>query len=528
MTRMINFVFSLMMTMTFLQGTARPLRAVMPGRRGLSVAGLPTRTVAGPPTRTTAGADSLTLASVLQSNMVIQQNKPFRVWGKAPAGSQVQIRGDWMSAPVTVTADPSDAFMGILDVPAVARGDYQPHTLTVSSGDRTLTLTDVLIGEVWFCSGQSNMQFSMKTVLDSTAEIAAANHPNLRLFNTDLNFSDHPLEDVKGSWVACSPKTVRNFSAVAYYFGKRLQEKLGVPVGIIFSGIGASAAQAYVPQPALAADTQLNRVYLQPYLESPRSKEVINGGFSFEKVTRPFLLYNAMIHPFIHLSIRGICWYQGESNRMERDSYTRLTQTMISYWRQDFGQGDLPFYYVQVAPFFYDKADSTLADYAFFREAQERISSLDHTAMVITMDVGESQNLHPINKKPVGERLAATALNREYGMTDLVYRGPEYQCMEVRGREVLISFQPGTVSGGLTTKDGKAPAFFTMAGADHVFYPAEAEIQGDQVIVRSQKVRKPAAVRYAFTNYPVTNLENGAGWPVVPFRTDDWLETKQP
>lgn len=487
-----------MMTMAFLQGPARPLRM--------------------------AGPVFLSLASVLQNHMVIQQNKPFKVWGKAPAGTSVEIRADWMRSPVTVTADPSDAFLGIIDVPAVLPGDYRTHTLTITCGDQTRSLTDVLIGEVWFCSGQSNMQFSMKTVLDSTAEIAAANYPNIRLFNTDLNFSDHPLENVKGNWVACSPETVARFSAVAYYFGRRLARTLDVPVGIIFSGIGASAAQAYVPQAALAADTQLNRVYLQPYLESPRSKEKIDGGFTFEKVTRPFLLYNAIIHPFLNLSIRGICWYQGESNRMERESYTRLTQTMISRWRQDFGQGDLPFYYVQVAPFFYDKADSTLADYAFFREAQERISSLDHTAMVITMDVGESKNLHPINKKPVGERLAATALNREYGMPDIVYRGPEYQCMEVRGREAIIRFEEGTVSGGLTTKDGQAPAFFTMAGEDHVFYPAQAEIQGDQVIVRSSKVRKPVAVRYAFTNYPVTNLENGAGWPVVPFRTDDWAE----
>lgn len=490
-------------------------------------AGAPTRAavVASPMSLGAAAPVSLTLASILQSNMVIQQNKPFKVWGKAPAGSTVEIRGDWMTGAVTVTADPSDVFLGVVDVPAVTPGDYRPHTLTVRSGDQTETLTNLLIGEVWFCSGQSNMQFSMMTVLDSTTEIAAANYPDIRLFNTDLNFSDHPLEDVKGKWVACSPETVKRFSAVAYYMGRRLQQTLNVPVGVIFSGIGASAAQAYVPQPALAADTQLNRVYLQPYLSSPRSKEVVNGGFSFEKVTRPFLLYNAMIHPFRHLSVRGICWYQGESNRMERESYTRLTQTMVTCWRQAFGQDNLPFYFVQVAPFFYDKDDSTLADYAFFREAQERITDLDHTAMVVTMDVGESKNLHPINKKPVGERLAATALNRIYGI-DLVYRGPQYRWMDVRGREAVIAFVPGTVSGGLSTRDGAAPAYFTMAGEDRVFYPATAVIQGDRIVVRSDKVKKPAAVRYAFTNYPVTNLQNGAGWPVVPFRTDDWPESK--
>jgi sialate O-acetylesterase len=486
----------------------------------------PATHAAPPPAAVSPRPVSLMLNGILQSNMVIQQSKPFKVWGKAPAGSTVEIRGDWMSSALTVTADPSDAFLGIVDVPAVAPGDYKQHTLTVRSGDQTETLTNLLIGEVWFCSGQSNMQFSMKTVLDSTTEIAAANYPDLRLFNTDLNFSDHPLEDVRGKWVACSPETVKGFSAVGYYMGRRLQQALNVPVGVIFSGIGASAAQAYVPQPALAADTQLNRVYLQPYLSSPRSKEVIDGGFSFEKVTRPFLLYNAMIHPFRNLSVRGICWYQGESNRLERESYTRLMQVMIKCWRQDLGQDNLPFYLVEIAPYFYDKPDSTLADCAFFREAQERITDLDHTAMVVTMDVGESRNLHPINKKPIGERLAATALNRIYGMMDLVYRGPQYRCIDVRGREAVIQFVPGTVSGGLTTKDGAPPAYFTIAGEDRVFYPATAEIRGDRIVVRSDKVKKPVAVRYAFTNYPVTNLQNGAGWPVVPFRTDDWPESK--
>jgi sialate O-acetylesterase len=231
-----------------------------------------------------------------------------------------------------------------------------------------------------------------------------------------------------------------------------------------------------------------------------------------------------MIYPFRHLSIRGFCWYQGESNRMERESYTLLTQAMIRSWRQVFGQGDLPFYYVQVAPFFYDQPDSTLADYAFFREAQEKISTLPNTGMVVTMDVGEARNLHPLNKKPVGERLAAMALNREYGFRDRVYRGPQYRSMEVSGRDAVVQFEPGTVSGGLKTRDGAAPAFFTIAGEDRVFYPAFARIDGDVIVVHCDKVRKPVAVRYAFTNFAVTNLENGAGWPVVPFRTDSWPE----
>jgi sialate O-acetylesterase len=470
------------------------------------------------------GQKKIMLAAGLQSNMVIQQNKPFTVWGKAGAGSVVTIWADWMDAGVEVHADSQGNFLGMIPVPRVRPGDYSKHRLTVSSGDEKPVLDNVLIGEVWFCSGQSNMQFSMKEVLDSTAEIAAADHPNIRLFNAGLNFSATPLDSIKGRWEECSPKTVRSFSAVGYFFGRMLQQRLDVPVGLIFSGIGASAAQAYVPQPVLAADTQLNRAYLLPYLSSPKSKEKINGGFTFEKVTRPFLLYNAMIHPFRHYSVRGICWYQGESNRMERGSYTRLVQAMIGSWRSAFSQGELPFYYVQIAPFFYDKEDPVLADEAFFREAQEHISTLGNTAMVVTMDVGEAKNLHPKNKKPIGLRLARTALNRVYGDLSMAYQGPVFRNMEIHGREAVIYFQDSTLAGGLTTNDGKAPAFFTAAGSDHVFYPATAVIEGQRIVVRCAEVRRPMAVRYAFTNYPVTNLQNGEGLPAVPFRTDNWAE----
>jgi sialate O-acetylesterase len=466
----------------------------------------------------------LQLGSGLQDSMVVQQNRPLTIWGKASAGKEVSIRADWMLTPVTVKADSGGDFAGIVAVPAVQPGDYSPHNIEVSDGVSAIMLHNVLIGELWLCSGQSNMQFSMKEVTDSTREVAAANYPHLRLLNVGLNFSATPVESFNGKWVTCRPVTVKDFSAVGYYFGRELQQALNVPVGIIFSGIGASAAEAYVPQPVLAADTMLNRVYLQPYLNSARSKEVIDGGFSFEKVTRPFLLYNAIIYPLRHFAIRGVCWYQGESNRRERESYTRLTQAMIQSWRHTFAQSDLPFYYVQVAPFFLDKEDPALADYAFFREAQEKVSTLNNTAMVTTIDIGEAKNLHPHNKKPIGIRLAKTALNRTYGQLNVVWRGPQYQHLELNGKKAVIYFEPGTTTGGLHTDDNKAPQFFTIAGEDQQFYPAEAAIDGNRITVWSSKVKKPVAVRYAFTNYPVTTLHNGEGWPVIPFRTDSWTE----
>jgi sialate O-acetylesterase len=314
---------------------------------------------------------------------------------------------------------------------------------------------------------------------------------------------------------------------VAFFCALQLYTKLNVPVGVIFSGIGASAAQAYVPRDVLAGDRRLDSAYLKPYLASDKSKEVIDGGFSFEKVTRPYLLYNAMIHPFERLSIRGFCWYQGESNRNERGVYTHLMQTMITSWRTRFAQGDLPFYYVQVAPFYWDKEDPALADYAFFREAQERISTLNNTGMVVTMDVGEAKDLHPKNKKPTGIRLGLLALHRTYGQLDVNDRGPEIKMVTFDKAVATVTYESETIRAGLRTKDGAAPMFFTLAGEDQVFHPATAIIQGSQIKVASPKVKKPVALRYAFTNYAVTNLENGSGLPAVQFRTDAWPEKQR-
>jgi sialate O-acetylesterase len=466
----------------------------------------------------------LQLSPVLQSNMVVQQNKPFKVWGWAPAGETVSIQADWIKTPVTVVAQSDNKFLGIIPVPSVSRGDFSKRRLTVSSGEETVTLDNLLIGETWICSGQSNMQFKLRETIDSTKEVTAANYPNIRLFSGGLNFSNDPIDSISGIWRECSPETVKNFSAVAYHFGRELYQTLNLPIGVIFTGIGASAAQAYVPKEVLAADTTLNRVYLQPYLTSAKSKEKMNGGFSFEKVTRPFLLYNAIIHPFTQLSVKGFTWYQGESNRMERESYTKLTQALIQSWRTAFGQGNLPFYLVQVAPFWYDKPDSSLADYAYFREAQEAVTTYPNTAMVVTMDVGESRDLHPKNKKPIGVRLAKTALNRTYGMLDVSYQGPQYQHVFFDKSKAIIHFHPATVASGLATTDGSAPKHFTVAGTDKVFHPATARIVGKTIEVISPKVKKTVAVRYAFTNFPVTNLQNGEGIPATPFRTDNWTE----
>ncbi len=481
-------------------------------------------TINKPVTRNVRIEPILGFASVLQSNMVVQQNKPFKVFGTATPKELVVINADWLSEEVITRAKSDGSFIGIINVPVAKPNDFSKHIIRIESAGMSKQIDNLLIGDVWFMSGQSNMQFKLRETIDSATQVPNANYPGIRLFYAGLNFSATPTKTVSGKWVECTPNTAKDFSAVGYSFGKQLHTSLNIPIGVVFSGIGASSAQAFVPQEVLASDTMLNRIYLQPYLQSDRAKEIIDGGFTFEKVTRPFLLYNAMIHPFTNLSIRGFCWYQGESNRNERQSYTHLTQQLISSWRKQFAQDNLPFYYVQVAPFFWDKEDPSLNDYAFFREAQAQIAELGNTEMVLTMDVGESRDLHPKNKRPIGERLARTALNRTYGKLEVPYHGPRFKYSETAKNKVILHFCEDTICKGLKTNDGNKPRHFLIAGDDKKFHPADARIDGNKIIVQSDAVKKPVAVRYAFTNDVITNLENSEGLPAVPFRTDAWPE----
>ena len=471
----------------------------------------------------------LAFSTVLQDHMVIQQNKPFTVWGRAEKFAKVLIEADWMvdgqKARVAVRADADGRFRGILAVPKATAHDYRPHQLKISSHNETRTIKDLLIGDLWFLSGQSNMQFAVHEMLDSTEIINNAN-AHIRLLNVALNFSATPMEDIQGNWQICTPVSVRDFSAVGYSFGNHLQQRLDIPVGLIFSGIGASTVQAFVPEKALAADAVLNKTYLTPYLQDPKSRQEITAGFSFEKVTRPFLLYNALIHPFIPLSIKGFCWYQGETNYKDRAAFARATITLIKSWRAAFKQGCLPFEFVQIAPYAHEKLDSTLTGDAYFREVQASVRYLNNTYMALTLDVGNPSNLHPKNKRPVGERLAAIALNRTYNQLQVPYLGPQFQYVAFNHHKAIIHFEPETVSSGLMTHDGRPPRDFYLAGSDSVFYPAQAVIVGNTVELMAPKVATPLFVRYAFYNYPVTNLQNKAGLPAESFRTDNFLEKK--
>jgi sialate O-acetylesterase len=462
-------------------------------------------------------ADSVvSLPGVFNSNMVLQQNMDVPVWGFAPHGEKVKVSGSWGES-FEATSDSNWKWSGKIKTPAAIPGQAPKYTLTIVGAKNTILLDNILIGDVWVCSGQSNMEFTMTPnspwtlgVNNYETEIAAANYPNIRLFKVPKRASSIPATDCGGSWSECSPATVPTFSAVAYYFGKELYDdpKINIPIGLIQSAFGGSAAQAWTRQDVLAADAALNTKYLAPYLQNP-------GSFTDEY--KASNLYNGMLAPLIPFGIRGATWYQGESNKEDGEMYRKLCAAMLQGWRTDWNQGDFPFYYVQVAPF----NEIGLAEpvYAVFREAQFSMLSEINTGMAVTMDIGEINNIHPRNKLDVGKRLAICAKAKTYG-ENLVFSGPVYESAVKEGSKMRIKFKAETVGTGLTTNNGSAPAHFKIAGSDKVFYPATAEISGSDIMVSSTLVPNPVTVRYAFSNAVITNLMNSENLPAVPFRTD--------
>jgi sialate O-acetylesterase len=472
-------------------------------------------------------ARQFTVDASLQSNMVIQQQKPLRIWGDAPAGTIIQVKADWWPDIFEDTSDSNGQWKLELPVPAAKPGDFESHQLKLWSPDKELLFSNILIGDVWLCSGQSNMEMTVAPALPWTQgtlhyqqEIANALYPQIRLYKVETGFSKIPMRQGNGKWSICSPKTVSGYSAVAYFFARDLFLQLRIPIGIVVSSIGSSAAQAWTSRDTLAADPVLNNKYLYPYDTSARSMENLELKPNADKVTRPALLYNAMIYPLREISLKGILWYQGEANRRDHALYTRLLSAMIRNWRNLFQQGELPFYYVQVTPFTWRESDPASYYYAEFREAQAAVRQhVTNTEMVVTMDIGDPNNIHPRNKQDVGYRLAQIALAREYHFSDRVFRGPDFAKQEIMNDTVIIYFEPASIGSGLATSDGKEPRHFYIAGEDEIFFPAKASIRNNQVWLYADNVKKPVAVRYAFTNYPVTNFGNKEGFPAVPFRS---------
>lgn len=438
------------------------------------------------------------LPSVLSDHMVLQRNSAVKLWGWANSAEKIEITGSWDNHTYDLTADRNARWEITIATPEAGG----PFTIEFK-GANTVMLRDILIGEVWVCSGQSNMEWSANSGIEEGEEaIAAANNSKIRFFQIPRTTSRYPQDDCPGEWEVCSPETMRRFSAVGYFFGENLQENLNVPIGLIQAAWGGTAAEVWTPEEVISGDAEFSKW-----------DQVL--GTSDYWPRQPGVLYNAMIHPVIGFKVAGAIWYQGESNTGNAILYRRLFPAMIESWRNawDF---PMPFYFVQIAPFNY----GTPMQGALLRESQlETMKAVPNTGMVVISDIGNIYDIHPRNKSDVGKRLANWALARTYGHRDIAYCGPIYKSHRVDHGKMIVSFD--YADKGLLSKDGPLQGF-QLSGVDQIFYPAEAVIEGSEVVVSSDFVLEPEAVRYGFGNTTFTNLYNQYELPASSFRSDDW------
>ncbi|MDZ4818351.1 MAG: sialate O-acetylesterase [Planctomycetota bacterium] len=428
--------------------------------------------------------------ALFSDNAVLQRDRKIPVWGTAAEGEEVKVTLGDKSASTTA----KDGKWQVELEPMKAGG---PYTLTIE-GKNKVEAKNILIGEVWICSGQSNMQWAVNQTADPKQTIAAANYPRIRLVTIPRGGKSKPQDDVAAKWEECSPETVPPFSAVAYHFGVALYKQLDVPIGLISTNVGGTPAQHWTSKEGLASQPEL-------------------AGFAAEKNASE--LYNAMIHPLVPYAIRGAIWYQGESNAGQAHRYRTLFPTMIQDWRNVWKQGDFPFLFVQLAPHRkkVDKpGDSTWAE---LREAQlMTLSKLPNTGMAVIMDVGDEEDIHPKAKQPVGQRLALAARALAYG-EKVEHTGPMYESLSVENGRAVLRFR--NIGQGLEVRGDKLTGF-SIAGEDKVFHNAEAKIEGDTVVVSSPEVKTPVAVRFGWADFPQVNLWNKNGLPASPFRTDNF------
>jgi len=438
------------------------------------------------------------LPGIIGSHMVLQQQKQVKLWGWANPYEKVRVTTSWDHA-IYKTEGNRDAYWEIRIQTPAAGG---PYVIEVQ-GDNTLLLEDVLIGEVWLCAGQSNMEMCGNWGLqDIKKELPRAKHPKMRFFYIPKRTAPTAQQQIEGHWEVCDSNSLKSFSAVAYFFGKRLHEQLDRPVGLIEAAWGGTAAEVWTPDSVINGDALLKAVAgrIQPSGMCPYI---------------PGSAYHAMIAPITRFAIKGTIWYQGENNTETALTYRPLFTSMIASWRQAWGY-DFPFYYVQIAPFRYKKENSG----ALLREAQAHAASWPNTGMVVTMDlVTDVQNVHPGNKHDVGYRLANWALGNTYHLNGVVYRNPVMKHADFRGNQARITI--ANAAHGLMMK-GMATDNFEIAGNDRVFHPAEAELKGNSILVWNEAVKHPQAVRYAFHDTSLATVFSKEGLPLVPFRTDDW------
>ncbi len=443
------------------------------------------------------------LPALVGPNMVIQQQTTVNLWGWAQAGKLIRVTTSWDKKTYSVKADAAGNWQVNVTTP-IAGG---PYTLVFNDGDE-VRIDNVLVGEVWVCSGQSNMQmplkgFNSQPVLNSNELVVNSENPALRLFEVTRATSLTPTVDCKGEWKEAAPATVREFSAVAYQFGQLLQQRLKVPVGIILSSVGGTRIQCWMSNASLRAF---------PDVSVPASLDTVR--IPHREATT---LYNGMIAPLIRYGVRGFTWYQGESNSHEPVLYEKLFPAMVNDWRQQWQRGELPFYYVQIAPY---AADDRTRNGKRLREAQlKSMAVIPNTGMVSLIDVGMEKSIHPMDKTTPARRLAYWALAKTYGIGGITYCGPVFKSMTIKDQVATLSFDHADY--GLTSF-GKPLTLFEVAGDDKVFYPATASIKRGTVEVKSEQVAVPVAVRYGYKEFVVGDLFNNDGLPASSFRTDDW------
>ncbi|MFI5187529.1 MAG: sialate O-acetylesterase [Chitinophagales bacterium] len=441
---------------------------------------------------------NIRLPAIIGSHMVLQQKNEATIWGWCDVSEKIKLRTSWDTITYTATGSASAKWEIKINTP-LAGGPYQ----IAIDGNNKIVLEDVLIGEVWVCSGQSNMEMKVNWGLHYPDEVANATDKNIRFFYIPRTTADYPQDDLKAEWVVCSPDEMKNFSAAGYFFGKTIREALNVPVGLINSSWGGTPAEVWTPGETINNNSILKAAAaaLKPVPWGP---------------ILPASTYNAMIFPITKYSIAGSIWYQGEANVEGASTYSELLSAMITAWRKAW-QKDFPFYYAEIAPFagYGDNSSS-----AFLREAQTKTLVTPKTGMIVITDLVDNINdIHPKMKKEVGIRLANYALSETYGKKDIVYKSPFYKGMKIEKDKIRISFD--NVENGLMSKGDILNEFF-IAGGDQNFLPAQAKIEGKEVVVWNKDVNKPVAVRFAFRNAAMPNLFSKEGLPVNPFRTDDW------
>ncbi len=498
-----------------------------------------------------AGVDAaVKLPAVISANMVLQREEPVQVWGWADAGEKVTVTFAGQS--VSTTADAQGNWSVKLK-PMKASSEGRPLTV---KGANEIKLDNVLVGEVWIASGQSNMQWTVSRSANAQKEIAAADYPHIRFFTVRREPFPKPQNDTVGQWLPVSPETAKgDLTAVGYFFARELYKELNVPVGILNTNWGGTVAEAWTPREHLLSQPSLKYLIdqyeqrLAGYDEAkaraehekalaqwkeqaarakaegkkpPRQPQMAKPPGKFQN--SPTTLYNGMIHPIINYAVRGAIWYQGESNVGRAYEYRTLFPAMIQSWRDRFANPDMPFYFVQLAPYHYNYQSHGKHMLPEQWESQLlTLKHVPHTGMAVTTDITTINDIHPPNKQDVGKRLALWALAKDYGK-NVPFSGPIYQDVKITGDKAIVSFEHAK---GLKAADGKPLTHFQIAGADRQWHDAAARIEGDTVVVTSDKVQKPVAVRFAWHNVAVPNLVNGAGLPASPFRTDDWpLETQ--